>query len=767
MRTLRAGLQRVCLRNRYAARTTHHDARTISRAERTVAFGVFGPANRRVVAGAAILGMIAFASTTLKAQTRLLSAGKRVTLTQPNADPAQAHIRSTFATDGAYDHQTSWKAAGGDPPAVDESAGMVRFQDGSSATPSSPVATAGGPSNQFCGNATVIPGNVTLYNPSTYSTSGALTSLCNPQESCDGTAGTSRSVYYSYTPALPGLIEVNTFGSSYDTVLSIFDNCADSCPGVLCCTQPNELTCNDNASFGTQSQVYLDVVPGQTYLIKAAALGFSAPGGTLNFNFKWIPPHNLCGNALPINGLFYASPPFNTTTATPDLCEAQESCEFNGVGSSNSVFYSFTPPCDGTISMNTNGSDYDTVLSIWDGCGQFIDPDAPCDLPNEIACDDDAGIGLLSQLVDIPVQANQEYVIKVADYNATNGGGVLSFNFIFDGAAPPVAEITSPAALTCVCDVVNITGSAYDSDGGFGGYVVEYQPANGGPWTLINSSAQEIVDSTLAIWNTSGLASGYYNVRVAVGDACGNFAVDTRVVWVDDSFGNLEVRAPDEGGVYGGIVCVDGTAWDQCFDNYTIDFTETGGERLQPIDPEHEAYTTPVINDPLGYWSTPDVDDGTYDIHVTAVDDCGHAQTEIVKVIIDNTPPVSEITDPEKCTCFEGVVDIYGTAFDEHFDRWVLQFAGTGDGWTTIAQGTDPVVQDYLASWNVSELPACSYALRLLTYSEAIINCDDKTFTEFVIGVEVGCEDVNFDSDGDGDVDIDDYDAFQNAFTGP
>ncbi|MGB0716240.1 MAG: hypothetical protein ACPGXK_10200 [Phycisphaerae bacterium] len=678
----------------------------------------------------------------------LLASGTIATASERSV--TETIVRSTFTDSGVDDHEADEKLSAPAPTSERTSIGTV---------------AAGGTVNQTCTGATIIPGDAAHYNPPPFSTTQVLTSLCAPLESCDGSSGTFRSVYYRYTPDLDGTIEVNTFGSNYNTVISIFDACASSC-GLLCCNQPNELACNDDALFGTQSQVFLSVQAGETYYIKAAALGFDANGGTLNFNFFWYPANNLCRNAQPITGTAFQPPIFPIDNAQQDLCEAQESCEFNNIGTSNSVFYSYTPPCNGTISVNTNGSTYDVVLSIWDGCGEFIDPDAPCDAPNELACDDDSGTGLDAQLVDVPVVAGEEYIIKVTDYTPEVGSGFLQFNFFFDGADPPVAEITSPSALSCICDFVHIEGSAYDTDGSFNGYVVEYQPANGGNWTLIGASNDEVIDGFLAFWNTSKVPLGNYNIKVTVEDACGNVSVDTRLVTVDKSFGNLDVRIPEDGGAYGGVVCIDGTIWDQCFDSYEIGYSSAFEPTIQPVDPNMEKYTTPVINDPLASWNTAKIQDGSYSLHFLATDECEHTEEDVLEIKIDNTPPRSEIAEPISCSCVEGEVEIFGTAADEHFDRWVLQYAGDGDGWTTIAQGTEPVEEDLLATWNTEELSPCSYALRLITYSKTLINCDDFAHTEFVTTVEVGCDDVNFDTDGDGDVDMIDYDAFQNAFTG-
>src|SRR5439155_5146131 len=95
--------------------------------------------------------------------------------------------------------------------------------------------------------------------------------------------------------------------------------------------------------------------------------------------------------------------------------EPQESCEVNNVGVSNTVWYSFTPCGSGTVNIDTFGTNYDTVLSMFTGT---------CTSATQVACSDNA-IGTQARLLNVPVTAGTTYLIKVADYNTTAGGVTL------------------------------------------------------------------------------------------------------------------------------------------------------------------------------------------------------------------------------------------------------------------------------------------------------------------------------------------------------
>jgi hypothetical protein len=84
--------------------------------------------------------------------------------------------------------------------------------------------------------------------------------------------GNDASVWYAYTPPVSTMITADTFGSDYDTTLSVYTGAQGSL---------TELACNDDAGSGFQSQVVLPVVAAQTYYFMAAG---PAGGGSLVFN---------------------------------------------------------------------------------------------------------------------------------------------------------------------------------------------------------------------------------------------------------------------------------------------------------------------------------------------------------------------------------------------------------------------------------------------------------------------------------------------------
>ena len=111
------------------------------------------------------------------------------------------------------------------------------------------------------------------------------------------------------------------------------------------------------------------------------------------------------------------------------------------------VWYKFTPPSNGTLTVSTDGSDYDTVVGVWTGSpGDFM----------EVDCDDDDGEGRTSWLAT-EVSSGEDYFIEVASYYTDPGtAGQLSLTVDFDQSVdPPPTNDDFDNAIEEIADVIN------------------------------------------------------------------------------------------------------------------------------------------------------------------------------------------------------------------------------------------------------------------------------------------------------------------------
>jgi hypothetical protein len=106
-----------------------------------------------------------------------------------------------------------------------------------------------------------------------------------------------------------------------------------------------------------------------------------------------------------------------TVLATTDATDPTPSC--GNHSRAKSVWYRFTAPSNGTVTVSTIGSNYDTILSVYTGaCGTLSDT----------ACNDDAPMTSQSQIT-FAVTGGTTYSFLVTAY--TGNGGSLVFSLTF------------------------------------------------------------------------------------------------------------------------------------------------------------------------------------------------------------------------------------------------------------------------------------------------------------------------------------------------
>jgi hypothetical protein len=212
--------------------------------------------------------------------------------------------------------------------------------------------------------------------------------------------------------------------------------------------------------------------------------------------------------------------------------------------------------------------------------------------------------------------------------------------------SPPVAQIATPTWGGCHCDDVVVTGIACDEDG-YAYDRLEYRSvgaAPDAPWIFINEVIGSPVCETgfLYTWDTTSVPHGRYFLRLTAVNACGLESVAFQSVFVDKHFANVQVTSPADADTVCGIVEFLGSVNDgcQCFDHYTVEFSDSVSGPYEPVDPSEPMYFTDVKNGQLATWDTLDLGlpNDTYYIRITGVDSCENTQTELIKVTLLNGP---------------------------------------------------------------------------------------------------------------------------------
>ena len=240
--------------------------------------------------------------------------------------------------------------------------------------------------------------NALAVSSGTYNTS--TEHATNDGESSCGSSGSSPDIWFTYTPAWNGTLDIDTFGSSFDTVLSLHN--AALPPSTF-----TELSCNDD-SGGLQSRIATWVEAGETYRIRVS--GYNGASGDVVFNVSGpaieTPRNDDCPDAKVIGPCVYHG---TTTSASND---STGSCT-SSYG--NDVWFVYTAERSEILSLDTCGSDFDTVISVHTGC--------PGTSSNRIACNDDSRDGdcYYQSSVEFLAVRYETYYIRLGGYGSEAG----------------------------------------------------------------------------------------------------------------------------------------------------------------------------------------------------------------------------------------------------------------------------------------------------------------------------------------------------------
>ncbi len=616
------------------------------------------------------------------------------------------------------------------------------------------------------------------------STSASTSTLCG--------VSTSHNVWFEVTPIASGPMTITTChpNTAYDTVLQVYSGGDAGCDFLV------EEACNDDDPFGQGcTSVCGDPSPRSSSVTIQATAGTRYRFVVGGFGASIVAPCQPCLGVRVTLGAPCGDPPdhldatlaaeipgdpgvytrqVDVTDAIKLPSEPNPSCVGPAIG--HSVWYRTTPTRDGrlTVGSCTPTTNFDTVLGVYQdaGGGLLLAVDCSDDFPDAAcinACDPTPRGSLLSTAVS----AGGTYLIQVGSYNDNTAGcaaplclglEVLIEDICDLDLSAPEVGLTAPDELTsgCVCPGVAIEGWAYDPNGTFDTWTLEYRPPGSATWTTIATGASETPPSggVLANWNAA-VPQGYYVLRLRADNTCARSSAVERVVWVDTAFDSLTFSTAD---VLGGDVCLAGTAFDSfCFDFYTAEYRPAGGGTWLPVDAP--SYGTTAVNQTLAVWNTTVLPDGAYELMVRGWTDCGHSASQTRPVTVDNTAPVVIIAAPLACEPVAGVVPIIGTVSDANLASWSLQFTGGGvGGWVTIATGSGPVSNGLLANWDVSGLPPCGYTLRLVAVDEATRNCNAVIHNTAEATTSVQIESCPADIDGSGTVDLSDLAILLSVF---
>ncbi len=215
-----------------------------------------------------------------------------------------------------------------------------------------------------------------------------------------GHAGVQRmgGVWYSFTPAETASVIARTCTAQFDTVLAVYTG---SDVGAL-----TRVTDNDD-SCGVGSIVTFTATAGTTYYISVSpfdTLPTTAGSFTLSLAVLTPPPNDAFASATRLGG-----PQRVRGSNVVATAELGEPAHFTGGG--HSVWFRHRATRTQTLTLDTIGSSFDTVLAVYRGdLGRL----------SRIARDDDGGPGLTSR-IRLRVRRGSTYFIALDGTEGESG----------------------------------------------------------------------------------------------------------------------------------------------------------------------------------------------------------------------------------------------------------------------------------------------------------------------------------------------------------
>ena len=233
---------------------------------------------------------------------------------------------------------------------------------------------------------------------------------------------TSHSVWYSFTPNQDGTVKITTFGSGYDTTVSVYTG-PDLANLAL-------VGCNDDTGSGLQSAINFPVQKNTTYRIQVGSVELLS-AGTLTIDVFWgTPPVNDNRN----NALI-ASPSYtNSQDTTVATMEAGEPDSCGGAVIGRTVWYRYTPAQTGNVTISTFGSDFDTILAVYT---------IPVVDLVQLICNDDSGPP--TSEVQFVAQAGVTHWIQAGGFWGSSGSLTVSVSQAVSATATPTPSPTATA----------------------------------------------------------------------------------------------------------------------------------------------------------------------------------------------------------------------------------------------------------------------------------------------------------------------------------
>ena len=273
---------------------------------------------------------------------------------------------------------------------------------------------------------------------------------------------------------------------------------------------------------------------------------------------------------------------------------------------------------------------------------------------------------------------------------------------------PPVVHIIPERLSMNVGETISIRGYAEDDYG-----IDKFS---------MTINGEQVLDS-VGVAEYTAKEEGNLTVTAKAEDVAGNAAEETITIEVVDSRDRKAptavITSPKSGSDIGTSIRIKGTVKDEtAFDSYILSYRKQGDENYTTI----ASGTEQIEDDVLGVLDISGLQEGVYEILLTAKDKAGNEKNTGLLLYIENKTTTEEISYEMKAV-ISGIVyeektekiHIYGTADAQgYMESYQLLFAQEGDTLQEISNGTDEVNEKLLGSIDAKSLQTGTYHVQFV-----------------------------------------------------
>ncbi|MBI5375773.1 MAG: hypothetical protein HZA77_10070 [Candidatus Schekmanbacteria bacterium] len=521
-------------------------------------------------------------------------------------------------------------------------------------------------------------------------------------------AGSSagHSVWWYWTSSYSGEMTFSTTGSDINTVLAVYTG---SSVDDLTEVASSDEQCDEEVSG---SCVDFTAEPGVTYRI-------AVDGDRGNIVLNWsIDFNDDFDDADSINGST-GSVTWNNVGATNEDGEPNHAgAAYDAENNSSSLWWYWEASCSGDMTLNTTGSDFNTVLAVYTG--------SSVDDLTEVVSNDDCESEPES-CVTFAAEEGIVYRIAADGYQGEQGNGVLNWNFVSSSPPPPNDNFADAILLDGIsgsttgnnrCSTAE-SGEPNHAGSSVGNSVWWYWTSSYSGEITFNTSGSDF-DTLLAVYKGSSVDG---LTEVASSDDCNGeegscvtFEVDASVVYriAVDGFkgkaGNIDLNwegnnaptadaGPDQTVIPGITVTLDGTnSSDAGGSIASYLWTQTGGTTVTLSDAtsSQSSFTAPSVSSEETLTFELTVTDneglsGTDSVNIHVSDTCSYALSSPSQLFTSSggTGTIS-ITAPEGCewTAWESLKWINITSSKSGTGSGVITYTVASTTSTSTVAGT-------------------------------------------------------------------------------